>query len=97
MEKLGEKVRSIRKGKGISSYQLEFLSGVSQSNISRIESNEISPTIETLLKLCTALEISLLELFEKNDLIKLIHTAKQLTPEQIEKVNEMLKSFINKN
>lgn len=97
MENLGEKVRFIRKEKGISSQQLEYLSGVSQSNISRIESNEISPTIDTLLKLCNALEISVLELLENNELTSLINTARQLTSEQRQKVNEMLKSFVNKN
>lgn len=97
MEKLGEKFRYIRKEKGISSQQLEYLSGVSQSNISRIESNDISPTIDTLLKLCKALEISVLELFENNELASLVNTAKQLTPDQRNKVNEMLKSFIKNN
>ncbi|MGN7298108.1 helix-turn-helix domain-containing protein [Ferdinandcohnia sp. SAFN-114] len=95
MDDIGSKLRSIRKEKGLSSYQLEYISGISQSNISRIESNEISPTIDTLLKLCNGLEISIIEIFEQNDLTALLKTAKQLSPEQIEKVNEMLKSFIN--
>lgn len=97
MDNLGEKFRYLRKEKGISSQQLEYLSGVSQSNISRIENNEISPTIDTLLKLCNALNISVIELFENNELASLINTAKQLTDEQRQKVNEMLKSFVNKN
>lgn len=96
MDGIGSKLRSIRKEKGLSSYQLEYISGISQSNISRIESNEISPTIDTLLKLCNGLEISIIDLFEKGNLAALLKTARQLKPEQIEKVNEMLKSFINK-
>ncbi|MBR8645876.1 helix-turn-helix domain-containing protein [[Brevibacterium] frigoritolerans] len=34
---MGEKLRTLRSAKGISSTQLEHLSGISQSNISKIE------------------------------------------------------------
>lgn len=103
MINLGERLRSIRKDKGISSYQLEFLSGITQATISRIENNKHSPSIDTLLKLCNALEISLIDLlFEihdelPDDMINLINTAKQLTPQQRKKVTEMLRSFFPKN
>lgn len=99
MINLGERLRSIRKDKGISSYQLEFLSGITQATISRIENNKHSPSIDTLLKLCNALEISVIDLlFEIHDelpadMINLINTAKQLTPQQRKKVTEMLQSF----
>lgn len=99
MINLGERLQNIRKDKGISSYQLEFLSGITQATISRIENNKQSPSIDTLLKLCNALEISVIDLlFEihdelPNDMINLINTAKQLTPQQRKKVTEMLQSF----
>ncbi len=103
MINLGERLRSIRKDRGISSYQLEFLSGITQATISRIENNKHSPSIDTLLKICNALEISIIDLlFEihdelPDDMINLINTAKQLTPQQRKKVTEMLQSFFPKN
>jgi transcriptional regulator with XRE-family HTH domain len=101
MINLGEKLLSIRKERGISSSKLEILSGVNQSTISRIETNAQSPTIDTLLKLCEALGVTLFDLFDNNDIpadmINLINTAKQLSPKQRQKVTEMLQSFLNKN
>ncbi|MBX9955152.1 helix-turn-helix transcriptional regulator [Peribacillus simplex] len=99
MINLGEKLRTLRSDKGISSTQLEHLSGISQSNISKIERNAISPTIETLLKISEALEISIIDIFEINedtpsDLVNLINTAKKLSPVQRQKVTEMIQSFL---
>jgi transcriptional regulator with XRE-family HTH domain len=100
MINLGEKLLRIRKEKGVSSSKLEILSGVNQSTISRIETNTQSPTIDTLLKLCEALGISIIDLFDSEnlpaDMYNLINTAKQLTPTQRQKVTEMLQSFSNK-
>lgn len=99
MINLGKRLRTIRKEKGISSSQLEFLSGVTQSTISKIESNTHSPSIDTLLKICSALEISISDFLEDNeslpvDLLNLISTAKKLSPFQRQKITEMLNSFI---
>ncbi|MFB5281817.1 helix-turn-helix domain-containing protein [Peribacillus sp. Hz7] len=102
MVNLGKRLREIRTDKGISSTQLEFLSGVTQSTISKIENNTHSPSIETLLKICSALEISIVDLFKDNetlpiDLMNLISTAKKLSPTQRQKVTEMLESFLLKD
>ena len=44
------------------------LSGISQSNLSNYLSGNISPTLDTLKKMATTLNIELAELFkEKND------------------------------
>ncbi|MCM3360375.1 helix-turn-helix domain-containing protein [Niallia sp. MER TA 168] len=102
MINISEKLRSIRIDKGLSTKELELISGVSVTTISRIESNTQSPTIETLLKITQALDISLTDLFGESaslptDLISLINTAKKLSPTQRKKVTEMLNSFIHKN
>ncbi|MCZ0871254.1 helix-turn-helix domain-containing protein [Peribacillus sp. AS_2] len=99
MNNLGERLRAIRLEKGISSNQLEHLSGVSQSSISKIESSIHSPSIENLLKICEALEISIIDLFDDNeeissDLLNLINTAKKLSTHQRKKVTEMIESFL---
>lgn len=101
MINLGKRLREIRTDKGMSSTQLEFLSGITQSAISKIENNTTSPSIDTLLKICSALEISISDLIEDNktlpvDLMNLISTAKKLSPTQRKKVTEMLESFLKK-
>ena len=75
------------------------MSGVSNATISRIENDNQSPSIETLERICTALEISLKDFLEYNDklpidLLNLTSTIKKLSPEQRLAVNEMLKSFL---
>lgn len=99
MKNLGERLKTIRLEKGISSNQLEMLSGVNQSTISRIEKNLHSPSVETLLKLCVALEISFIDLLEDNeeipfDLQNLIKVAKKLSSHQRKKITEMIESFL---
>lgn len=54
-----ENLKKLREGKGISTYQLSNLTGISQPNISRLErptSNSL-PTLETLLKITEALQV----------------------------------------
>lgn len=102
MINIGEKLRSIRLDKGISSKELEALSGINQSTISRIENNTHSPSIETLFKICSALEISINDFFKDNeelpvDLMSLLNTAKKMSPTQRQKVTEMIESFLLKN
>lgn len=101
MRNLGHILQSIRKDKGLTLSQLEFFSGINKSTISRIESNDSSPTIETLLKICDALEISMIDLFDKEelplDMLNLIYTAKKLSPKQRQKVTELLESFLSKD
>ena len=99
MINIGEQIKIIRNKKGITVRQLEVLSGVSNATISRIENDNQSPSIETLERICTALEISLKDFLEYNDklpidLLNLTSTIKKLSPEQRLAVNEMLKSFL---
>ncbi|ASS96637.1 helix-turn-helix domain-containing protein [Peribacillus simplex] len=100
MMNLGEKLRALRLENGISTTQLELLSGISQSNISKIERNVQSPSVDTLLKITEALGTSLIDLFDisddfPTDLVNLVNTAKKLTPQQRKKVTEMIQSFLN--
>ena len=50
-------VREIRQSKGLSIRQLAELSGVSKTNISAIENNQIMPTVYTLCCLAIALGV----------------------------------------
>jgi transcriptional regulator with XRE-family HTH domain len=97
MIKIGQTLKEIRLTKGLSGKDLENLSGVGQSTISRIELDQHSPSLDTLSRICAALEIRITDLInEKFDPIpyhlqQLIETAKQLTPEEQSLVTDFLK------
>ena len=61
---LGEKIRFIRKEKGIRIKQLSTRSGLTESSISMIENGKISPSVTTLSKIAMALGVHPVELFE---------------------------------
>lgn len=64
LTKLGEKIKSIRKGKGIKIKQLSSRSGLTESSISMIENGKISPSITTINKIAMALGVHPIEFFE---------------------------------
>lgn len=64
---VGENIRKIRDLKGFSQQALAESIGISQKQLSRIETNQISPTLEILEKICEALNISLKALLQFKD------------------------------
>jgi transcriptional regulator with XRE-family HTH domain len=56
---LGPRVRSLRKERDLSQRDLARLAGVSANAISLIERNEISPSVATLHRLATALNVKI--------------------------------------
>ncbi len=63
VKKLGERVRRLRKAKGLSQEQLAELSGLHTNYIGQVERGEKNLTIETLQKIVAGLDVSLEELF----------------------------------
>ncbi len=61
-----EKIKEIRSKKGLSTYQLAELTGISQSTISKLENEKRKVDIETLQKIADALEISIEEFFKED-------------------------------
>lgn len=61
----GEKIRSVRERKGLTLKAVAEMAGVSESLVSQIERNKVSPAIDTLLALADALDINLEFLFEE--------------------------------
>ncbi|WP_413815569.1 helix-turn-helix domain-containing protein [Bacillus safensis] len=55
---IGRNILKRRQALKISSTELSSLSGASQSTISKIERGTSSPNIETLIKICKALNIT---------------------------------------
>lgn len=68
--KIGQRVRAVRRRLGISLEDLGELSEISWTSIGKIERGVSSPTVETIVRLATALEVdpgSLIEGIHAND------------------------------
>lgn len=63
----GEKIREIRKQKGMTLQELADYSGLSAGLISQIERGIVDPTVSTFWKICSALNISINCFFESED------------------------------
>ncbi len=61
----GEKLRTVREHKGYTLKVVAQKAGVSESLVSQIERNHVSPAIDTLLALADVLDINLEYLFEE--------------------------------
>ncbi len=61
----GEKLRQVREHKGLTLKVVAQNAGVSESLVSQIERNHVSPAIDTLLALADVLDINLEFLFEE--------------------------------
>ena len=62
--KLGDRIRAIRKEKGIKIKQLSARSSLTESSISMIENEKISPSMTTVHKIAMALSVHPIEFFE---------------------------------
>lgn len=60
---VGQHLYELRKNKRLTLAQLAEISGVNQSTIWAIEQNNSSPSVNTLEKLLTGLEVDLLQFF----------------------------------
>jgi transcriptional regulator with XRE-family HTH domain len=65
IEKFGRRLRQIRKGKNLSQLDLELLSNIARTEISRIENGEKNIEFFTLVKLAQALNVSIHEFFKE--------------------------------
>lgn len=71
----GEKIRKIRERKKITLKQVAIEAGLSESLISQIETNKVSPAIDTLLKIIDILDIDLEYLFrdlKRSKVVKIV-------------------------
>lgn len=60
--RIGQRVRELRRRKGVTTYELAARSGIARPNISRIEKGKHAPGVETLERLARALDVPLAEL-----------------------------------
>lgn len=61
---LGNRIRELRKNKGVSQLELAYDMDMSMNTISGIELGKISPKIDTLKKIAQKLNIDIAELFD---------------------------------
>jgi len=64
---VGEKIRYLRKERGLSQEELAYRASLHNTYIGQLERGEKNATIESLTKVCTALEITLEELFDDKE------------------------------
>ena len=63
LKKLGKKIKQLREQEKISQTQLAYECGISQVQVSRIETGDINTTVGTLSLIAKVLGVSLKELF----------------------------------
>jgi transcriptional regulator with XRE-family HTH domain len=76
----GDKIREVRKRKGMTIREIAGVAGVSESLISQIERNRISPAIDTLLKIIDSLDIDLdfiFRDFKKDHAVNLVRSGEK--------------------
>ena len=64
LKKIGSRIKQIRLEQGISQQELAARLDYEKSNMSRLESGTVNPTIATLFKVSKALNIPLLNLLD---------------------------------
>ena len=97
----GEKLRQVREHKGYTLKVVAQQAGVSESLVSQIERNHVSPAIDTLLTLANVLDINLEFLFEEYRKVRPVEIVRhdqrpivkedEIIYEEIAKANESAK------
>lgn len=64
LQAFAQQLKKVRKEIGITQTQLAFESGLSLSQIARIETAQINPTLSTIFAIIRALEISPCKMFD---------------------------------
>jgi transcriptional regulator with XRE-family HTH domain len=60
---VGKQIQKIRESKGLSQQDLAAKCNFEKSNMSRLETGRVNPTLSTLDKVAKALDVTLIELF----------------------------------
>jgi transcriptional regulator with XRE-family HTH domain len=62
--RLGEKIKTIRTEKKMTQNKLALQCDFEKASMSRLEAGRTNPTLRTLSKICTALDVPIEELFK---------------------------------
>jgi transcriptional regulator with XRE-family HTH domain len=80
--RFGEKIRAVRERRSLTLKEVADRAGVSESLVSQIERNRVSPAIDTLLSLAEALDIDLEYLFSdfrRERAVQIVHVDERAT------------------
>jgi len=98
---LGERIRQLRKQKGVNQDQVAEAAGIDPKSLSRIECGVFNPSIETLQGLATALDVEMQDFFfsdadwarlQKGYLLEVISSA---SGKQIVEIADAVRSVLN--
>lgn len=64
LKKLGKNIATIRKKRNLTQYKLAKEILTDQSNLARIEEGKVNPTVKTLIKISSALDCKVKDLFD---------------------------------
>lgn len=96
---LPNRIKELMDDKGISAYKLAKISNVSSTYIREIIAGEKQPTVEVISRICNGFGITLVDFFSeespelKPELRKLLETAKDFSPDQLDKLNMFLETI----
>lgn len=96
---IGSRLKQLRKSKGLTAAQLADKVNITREHLSSVENNIKTISLSTLQKICDTLDISMTDFFAEEDELgpefrELLNNAKHLSPEQLKKLNDFLKSLI---
>ena len=83
-KQLGERIRQLRNTKHMSQEELSFKAGISPAHLGQIERATKNPTIDTISKIATALDVAVPDLFTTEPL------STSPTNSTVEKINAHL-------
>lgn len=94
-KKLGKRIKELRKQKGYTQEQVAEMIELEQNTISVIESGRNFPTLVTLEKIASVLQVELSDFFNY-DYLDDIEKVRQLTEEKVGKMNdEQIRQLFN--
>lgn len=103
VKRVGNTIRGYRLSNNISQETLAERSNLTSTYIGQLERGNMNPTVSTLQRITTALNISLLELFEESEnskstadspeLFRFVQYLKNLPPEQITSIHQFLQDI----
>ena len=93
---IAEKIKKIRKSKGLSQQNIADIISMNRVQYTRIETSKSDPTITTLNKIAKALEVELIDLLSEQDSFDIDSKNKTLVEKLrlIEQLNEEQKNSI---
>ncbi len=92
----GSRLKYFKEINGITGKALAEKAGLVPSQIYKIEGNSTKPSLDSLERICAALEITLADFFKEEtpemspQLRRLLKAARELTPEQLAAVQALL-------